>query len=102
MKEIKALLADDEEQLRKYLKAKLAEVWPDLVICGEARNGRDALDLIAKHHPEIAFLDIRMPGLTGMEVARNARLQGLAGSFSLPLMMNMPWKPLRRGRLIIF
>ena len=70
MKEIKALLADDEEQLRKYLKAKLAEVWPDLVICGEARNGRDALDFIAKHHPEIAFLDIRMPGLTGMEVAR--------------------------------
>lgn len=70
MKEIKALLADDEEQLRKYLKAKLAEVWPDLVICGEARNGREALDLIAKHHPEIAFLDIRMPGLTGMEVAR--------------------------------
>jgi DNA-binding LytR/AlgR family response regulator len=70
MKRIKALIADDEEPLRRYLKAKLSEVWPDLVICGEARNGREAMDLIDKHQPEIVFLDIRMPGLTGMEVAR--------------------------------
>ncbi len=70
MKRIKALIADDEEPLRRYLKAKLSEVWPDLVICGEARNGREAMELIDKHQPEIVFLDIRMPGLTGMEVAR--------------------------------
>ena len=70
MKKIKALIADDEDPLRKYLKAKLAEVWPDLVICGEARNGREVLGLIEEHQPDIVFLDIRMPGLTGMEVAR--------------------------------
>jgi DNA-binding LytR/AlgR family response regulator len=70
MKKIKALIADDEEQLLKYLKARLFEAWPELVICGEARNGREAVELIEKHQPEIVFLDIRMPGLTGMEVAR--------------------------------
>ncbi|NWF54987.1 MAG: response regulator transcription factor [Syntrophaceae bacterium] len=70
MKKIKALIADDEEELRKYLKARLSEVWPDLIICAEARNGREAMEVIAKHQPEIIFLDIRMPGLTGMEVAR--------------------------------
>jgi DNA-binding LytR/AlgR family response regulator len=70
MKKIKALIADDEEQLRKYLKARLSEVWPDLVICGEARNGREAMEIIEKQRPEIVFLDIRMPGLTGVEVAR--------------------------------
>jgi DNA-binding LytR/AlgR family response regulator len=70
MKKIKALIADDEEQLRKYLKAELKEAWPDLVISGEARNGREALEFMAKHQPDVVFLDIRMPGLTGMEVAR--------------------------------
>jgi len=45
-------------------------VWSDLVICGEARNGQEALELIDEHHPHIAFLDIRMPGLSGMEVAK--------------------------------
>jgi len=70
MKKIKALIADDEEPLRRYLKAKLSEVWPELVLCGEARNGREALEFIEKHRPEVVFLDIRMPGLTGMEVAR--------------------------------
>ena len=70
MKKIKALIADDEEPLRRYLKGMLSEVWPDLAVCGEARNGREAMELIDKHQPEIVFLDIRMPGLTGMEVAR--------------------------------
>ncbi len=70
MTEIRAVIADDEEQLRVYLKARLLEVWPDLVLCGEARNGPEALDLIEKLRPDIAFLDIRMPGLSGMEVAR--------------------------------
>jgi DNA-binding LytR/AlgR family response regulator len=70
MKKIKALIADDEEPLRGYLKAKLSEVWPELVICGEAKNGREVLELIEKYRPEVVFLDIRMPGFTGMEVAR--------------------------------
>ena len=70
MQEIKAIIADDEDQLRSYLKTRLSDVWPDLVICGEAGNGQEALELIDEHRPHIAFLDIRMPGLSGMEVAK--------------------------------
>ncbi|MFC1824284.1 LytR/AlgR family response regulator transcription factor [Thermodesulfobacteriota bacterium] len=69
MKDVKAIIADDEEPLRRFLRARLSEVWPELIICGEAKNGQQALDLIERHRPEIAFLDIRMPGLTGMKVA---------------------------------
>ena len=70
MQEIKAIIADDEDQLRSYLKSRLSDVWPDLVICGEAGNGQEALELIDEYRPHIAFLDIRMPGLSGMEVAK--------------------------------
>ena len=70
MPEIRAIIADDEEQLRTYLKSRLSEVWPELVICGEAGNGLEALKIIEKERPHIAFLDIRMPGLSGMEVAK--------------------------------
>jgi DNA-binding LytR/AlgR family response regulator len=70
MPQIRAIIADDEEQLRKHLRSQLAEVWPDLIICGEAGNGQEALELIEQHRPEIAFLDIRMPGLSGIEVAK--------------------------------
>jgi DNA-binding LytR/AlgR family response regulator len=70
MPQIRAIIADDEEQLRKHLGTQLAEVWPDLVICGEARNGQEALALLEQYRPEIAFLDIRMPGLSGIEVAK--------------------------------
>lgn len=69
MQDVKAVIADDESLLRQSLRALLAEAWPDLVICGEAGNGREAVDLISAQHPQIAFLDIRMPGLSGMEVA---------------------------------
>jgi DNA-binding LytR/AlgR family response regulator len=65
-----AIIADDEEQLRIYLKSKLASLWPELTICGEAQNGLEALELIESCRPAIAFLDIKMPGLTGIEVAR--------------------------------
>jgi DNA-binding LytR/AlgR family response regulator len=68
--EIKAIIADDEEQLRTYLISRLSEVWPELVICGEAGNGLEALKAIEKEQPHIAFLDIRMPSLSGMEVAK--------------------------------
>ena len=70
MQEIKAIIADDEDQLRSYLKSRLSDVWSDLVICGEAENGQEALELIDEYHPHIAFLDIRMPGLSGMKVAK--------------------------------
>jgi len=68
--QIKAIIADDEEPLRTYLRSLLSDVWSDLIICGEARNGREALELVEKHKPHIAFLDIKMPGLSGMEVAK--------------------------------
>jgi DNA-binding LytR/AlgR family response regulator len=72
MERIKAIIADDEEQLRRYLKARLKALWPELYICGEAANGPDALDLIEARQPDIAFLDIRMPGLSGIRVAEKA------------------------------
>jgi DNA-binding LytR/AlgR family response regulator len=69
MNEIRAIIADDEAPLRQSLRRRLSEVWPELVVCGEAKNGEEALALIERHHPQAAFLDIRMPGLTGLEVA---------------------------------
>jgi DNA-binding LytR/AlgR family response regulator len=71
----RAIIADDEEELRALLKSSLAEIWPELVICGEARNGKEAIELVESMQPQIAFLDIRMPGLSGMEVAK--RIAGL-------------------------
>jgi len=68
-----AIIADDEEHLRIHLKSKLAELWPALTICGEAKNGLEALELIESCRPAIAFLDIKMPGLTGIEVAQKIR-----------------------------
>lgn len=68
-----ALIADDEPVLIDFLKTELAALWPALKIVAEASNGVDALRLIDTLAPSVAFLDIRMPGLTGLEVAQ--RLQ---------------------------
>ncbi len=67
---MRALIADDEPQLAEYLAERLAELWPDLQICGIAVNGDDALAKINKEKPDLVFLDIKMPGLSGLEVAR--------------------------------
>ncbi|MDN3575391.1 LytTR family DNA-binding domain-containing protein [Chitinimonas viridis] len=64
-----ALIADDEIALAEFLKTELAELWPELKIVALAYNGVDALRLIDDIAPDIAFLDIRMPGLSGLEVA---------------------------------
>jgi DNA-binding LytR/AlgR family response regulator len=64
-----AIIADDEAALRTWLKHRLAEAWPELALLGEAAHGGQALELIQRLRPDIAFLDIRMPGLSGMEVA---------------------------------
>ena len=66
----RALIADDERLLREQLRARLAEVWPELQIVVEAKNGLEAVQLTEEHHPELVFLDIRMPGMTGVEAAR--------------------------------
>lgn len=65
-----AVIADDEKQLRIYLRSKLAKLWPELVVTGEAENGHQAIDMIEAEGPDVAFLDIKMPGLSGLEVAR--------------------------------
>jgi len=64
-----ALIAEDEPLMRERLKEKLAEVWPELDVVAEASDGDEALALVDIHEPHIAFLDIRMPGRTGLEVA---------------------------------
>jgi DNA-binding LytR/AlgR family response regulator len=64
-----ALIADDEANLAEHLRARLAHLWPDLEVLPIAANGLEALRAINDHAPDIAFLDIRMPGLTGLELA---------------------------------
>ena len=71
MQQIKAIVADNDESLTKHLESLLSEVWPELVVCGRATNGPQALALMEEHKPHIAFLEIRLPGICGMEVARN-------------------------------
>jgi DNA-binding LytR/AlgR family response regulator len=67
---VTALIADDEAPMRDLLRARLAAVWPDLSIVAEAANGVEAVELGERHRPDIAFLDIRMPGLSGIEAAK--------------------------------
>jgi DNA-binding LytR/AlgR family response regulator len=66
----RALIADDELHLAEHLRARLAHLWPQLEVLPLAGNGVEALRIINEEEPEIAFLDIRMPGLTGIELAR--------------------------------
>jgi DNA-binding LytR/AlgR family response regulator len=70
-----ALIADDEPHLVKYLRDQLAALWPELEIVATARNGKEAAELITELQPDLAFLDIKMPGLSGIEVA-----QGIEGA----------------------
>ena len=65
----KCVVAEDEALLRESLLGLLAEVWPELEVVAACEDGGSALEAIATHQPDIAFLDIRMPGLTGLEVA---------------------------------
>lgn len=67
---LRAVIADDERLMREQLRARLGEVWPELEIVAEAKNGLEAVELTRQHRPDIVFLDIRMPGMTGVEAAR--------------------------------
>jgi DNA-binding LytR/AlgR family response regulator len=67
-----AVLAEDEEVLRGELRARLADLWPELVVVAEAENGVEAARALAEEAPDILILDIQMPGMTGLEVARLA------------------------------
>ena len=63
------IIADDEPLLRFHLQKTLAEVWPEADVIAQAANGEEAWSLINELKPDVAFLDIHMPGLTGLEVA---------------------------------
>lgn len=67
-----AIVAEDEALLRNALVELLHVSWPQLCIVAECEDGASALEAIAEHKPDVAFLDIRMPGLTGMDVAAAA------------------------------
>ena len=67
---VRALIVDDEPLLRTHLAHHLAQLWPELVVAGEARNGREAVDLVASLQPDVVFLDVHMPGMNGVEAAR--------------------------------
>ncbi len=69
-----AVVADDERLMREQIIARLKEAWPELSIVGEASNGNEAIALVQSEEPDIVFLDIRMPGMDGIQAA-----QALAG-----------------------
>ena len=72
MTQPRAVIAEDEENLREQLRETLGAVWPELEICAEALDGIQALRALERHAPDVIFLDIQMPGMSGVEVARQA------------------------------
>jgi DNA-binding LytR/AlgR family response regulator len=64
-----ALIAEDEPLMRERLREKLTEIWPELAIVAEAADGDEALALFDLHEPQVVFLDVRMPGRNGLDVA---------------------------------
>src|SRR5688572_9891328 len=66
------VIAEDEAILREALVAQLRQAWPELQIVAECEDGASALEALSEHAPRVAFLDIRMPGLSGLEVATAA------------------------------
>jgi len=70
MNQYTALIADDEQILRQAMKKMLNRLWPELDIIAMAENGIQALEMIQNLQPDVVFLDIQMPGMTGVEVAR--------------------------------
>lgn len=65
-----ALIAEDEPVLAAEIREELARLWPELTICASVHDGHEALRAIDHHQPQLLFLDVQMPGLSGLEVAR--------------------------------
>jgi DNA-binding LytR/AlgR family response regulator len=72
MKQQTAIVAEDEASQRRELVRLLHEAWPELAIVAECEDGLSTLEALQAHQPAIAFLDIRMPGLSGLQVAAGA------------------------------
>jgi DNA-binding LytR/AlgR family response regulator len=68
-----AIIAEDERALRDELRQRLSDLWPELLVTGQAGTGIEALQLLERHSPDVMFLDIQMPGMTGLEVAQQAQ-----------------------------
>jgi DNA-binding LytR/AlgR family response regulator len=83
----RAVIADDERLMRDQLRARLAQVWPALEIVAEAKNGLEAIQAVKDHQPDVIFLDIRMPGLTGVEAAKEIAQLDLGEEALLPEMV---------------
>ena len=66
-----ALIADDEPLLRERLQSHLARLWPELQVVAQARNGREAVELFDTHESQVVFLDVHMPGVSGIDAARS-------------------------------
>ena len=72
MRAVTALIAEDEPLLRAELKELLSAEWPELVICAETADGVATLEALERFSPEVLFLDIQMPEMSGLEVAQHA------------------------------
>jgi DNA-binding LytR/AlgR family response regulator len=83
----RAVIADDERLMRDQLRARLAQVWPALEIVAEAKNGLEAIQAVKDQQPDVIFLDIRMPGLTGVEAAKEIAQLDLGDESLLPEMV---------------
>jgi len=83
----RAVIADDERLMRDQLRARLAQVWPSLEIVAEAKNGLEAIEAVRVHQPDVIFLDIRMPGLTGVEAAKEIAQLDVGDDALLPEMV---------------
>jgi DNA-binding LytR/AlgR family response regulator len=68
-----ALLVEDESVLRRELRDSLAQLWPELELLGEAGTGIEAVRLLERRIPDVLFLDIQMPGMSGLDVARHVQ-----------------------------
>ena len=110
MSEFTAILAEDEAPQRESLVELLAELWPQLELCAVCEDGLAAIEALATHRPQLAILDIRMPGLSGLEVARSAIAGGAQVLFTTAYdeyavrafeagAVDYVLKPLRRDRL---
>jgi DNA-binding LytR/AlgR family response regulator len=83
----RAVIADDERLMRDQLRIRLHQVWPELKVVAEAKNGLEAVQAVSEHLPDVIFLDIRMPGLTGIEAAKEIAQLDLGDDTLLPEMV---------------
>ncbi len=83
----RAVIADDERLMRDQLRTRLHQVWPELEVVAEAKNGLEAVQAVIENQPDVIFLDIRMPGLTGVEAAKEIAQLELSDDALLPEMV---------------